>query len=107
MMALLPLLRSLGDDVPKRAARQFGRVAWPFFGLVVATGIWSLLVIDASAQTTGYNATLGIKMLLVAISGSASFAHSSTSSRVVRGATGAGSFLAGLAAFYCGVLLVT
>ncbi|NNE72420.1 MAG: hypothetical protein HKN26_02035 [Acidimicrobiales bacterium] len=105
--ALVPTLRGIGGDAPQRAARQFGRVAWPFYLLVVATGIWNLLKIDVGDQDTAFHATLGIKLLLVALSGVAAFVHQSTDSPAMRGATGAGGFAAGLGALYCGVLLVT
>ncbi len=37
MVGLMPVLRSLGPDAPRAAARRFARVAWPCFGLAVAT----------------------------------------------------------------------
>ena len=39
MVGLLPLLRSLGPDVPRIAAGRFARVVWPFLVLAVVTGI--------------------------------------------------------------------
>ena len=39
MVGLLPLLRSLGPDVPRIAAGRFDRVVWPFLVLAVVTGI--------------------------------------------------------------------
>ncbi len=46
MASLVPVLRSIGPDVPRRVANRFGRVAWPFFGLAVVTGIWNLSAIE-------------------------------------------------------------
>ena len=51
--------------------------------------------------------TLGIKLLLVALSGVAAFVHSTTKSRVVMAVTGGGGFVAAVGAFVCGVLMVT
>ena len=31
-----------GADVPRIAARAFNRIAWPAFGVLVATGIWNI-----------------------------------------------------------------
>ena len=64
--ALVPVLREIGHDAPKRVAQRFGQVAWPFFGLAVVTGIWNLLAIP-SGQSSAYHTTLGIKVLLVVI----------------------------------------
>ncbi|RMH78777.1 MAG: hypothetical protein D6683_07185 [Actinomyces sp.] len=104
--ALVPVLRSLGEDAPRRAARRFGQVAWPFFALTVVTGIWNLFEVDLDTVDTSYNVTLGLKLLLVAASGTAAAVHSLTDSPALRGITGAGALVAGLGALYCGVLLV-
>ncbi len=104
--ALVPVLRGVDPEAPRLAARRFAQVAWPFFVLVVVTGIWNVLEVDPANTTLGYQATLGIKLLLVALSGVAAFVHSSTESRAVRGITGGGALVAGLGAFVCGVLMV-
>ena len=79
LAALVPILRDIGGDAPKRAAQRFGQVAWPFFGLAVVTGIWNLLEIP-SGSTTEYQVTLGVKILLVVASGFAAFIHTRTPS---------------------------
>lgn len=33
MASLVPVLRSVGPDVPRQAAQRFALVAWPFFAL--------------------------------------------------------------------------
>ena len=43
LAALVPALRSAGPGVPRTAARAFNRVAWPAFGVLVATGIWNIV----------------------------------------------------------------
>ncbi|MDH3706299.1 MAG: hypothetical protein OES57_09545 [Acidimicrobiia bacterium] len=106
LAALVPVLRTLGPDAPRAAANRFGRVAWPFFALVVATGIWNMLTLDYDVLETSYHMTLGIKMLLVAASGIAAFVHSNTSNVALRGVTGGGGLVAGLAAMVLGVMLV-
>lgn len=104
LAALVPILREIGSDAPKRVAQRFGQVSWPFFGLAVVTGIWSLLEVPSNA-TTGYHVTLGIKILLVLTSGGAAFVHTRTPSPAVRGATGGLGLLAALAALVLGVRL--
>ena len=106
MVGLLPLLRSLGPDAPRLAAARFARVAWPCFGLAIATGLWSLLVVDLAERDTGYLTALLVKLLLVGLSGAAAAIHSATKSPALRGATGALGGLAALGALFAGAVLV-
>ncbi|MDY7100343.1 MAG: hypothetical protein S0880_04070 [Actinomycetota bacterium] len=107
LVALLPVLRGLGEDAPRLAARRFGALAWPFFALVVVTGVWNLLEIDVADRSVGYHATLGIKLLLVALSGVAAFVHGMTATPLTRAVTGAAGLVAALGAMVCGVMMVT
>ena len=102
LVGLLPLLRTLGPDVPRLAAARFARVAWPCFGLAIATGIWSLFAIDLGDRDTSY-----LTALLVGLSGAAAAIHSTTRSAALRGATGALGALAALGALFAGAVLVT
>lgn len=102
MMGLLPILRKIGDDVPRQVAAGFGRVAWPFFGLIVITGIWNIFAVDLGDVTSGYNAVFGIKMLLVLVTGMAAWMHQRADNAAMRGATGAIGFIASLAALVLG-----
>lgn len=104
LAALVPILRDIGGDAPKRAAQRFGQISWPFFGLAVVTGIWNLLDVPSNT-TTEYQITLGIKIVLVLASGSAAFVHTRTSSPAVRGVTGGIGLLAALGALVLGVRL--
>jgi len=106
MVGLLPLLRSLGPDAPRLAAARFARVAWPCFGLAIATGLWSLLAVDLAESDTGYLTALLVKLLLVGLSGAAAAIHSATKSPALRGATGALGGLAALGALFAGAVLV-
>ena len=104
MAGLIPLLRGLGAETPKLAARRFAMVAWPAFALAVITGIWNLLSLgDLEAS---YHMTLGLKLVAVVVSGAAAAWHSLTSSLPVRAATAAVALLSALFALFTGVLLV-
>ena len=107
MVGLLPLLRTLGPDAPRLAAARFARVAWPCFGLAIATGISSLFAINLGDSDTGYLTALLVKLLLVGLSGAAAAIHSTTRSAALRGATGAIGALAALGALFTGAALVT
>ena len=107
MLGLLPLLRSLGPDVPRIAADRFAWVAWPCFGLAVVTGIWSLFAVKIGDHDTGYLTALLVKLLLVGLSGVAAAVHATTRSVALRGDTGALGGLAALGALFAGAILVT
>ena len=102
MVGLLPLLRSLGPDVPRIAAVRFARVAWPCFGLAVVTGIWSLSAVEIGDYDTEY-----FTALLVGLSGVAATVHATTRSVALRGSTEALGGLAALGTFFGDAVLVT
>ncbi len=108
LAGVVPRLRSLGDDAASEATRAaangFAAVAWPAFGIAFATGIWNMLEVDASSSNA-YNATLGIKILLVLVAGFSAFAHSRTPSRAMKAATGAAGAVCSVAVLFLGVLL--
>ena len=105
MLGLLPALRKLGGDATKQAAAAYGRVAWPAFAVLVATGIWNILAVDLSDVTTGYNAAFGIKMIAVVVTGFAAWIHQTTDKPAIRGITGGVGFLGALAALILGVAM--
>lgn len=104
LAGLVPGLRSIGPEATKAAANGFARVAWPAFVIAFVTGIWNLLATETSSSTA-YNATLGIKVLLVVAAGFAAFQHSRTSSTLIRAATGAFGAIASVLVLFLGVLL--
>jgi len=104
MASLVPVLRSVAPGAPAAAAKRFGQVAWAAFAVAVVTGVWNMLALPAD-QPDGYDATLGVKLLFVMLSGLAAAVHSRTSSAAVRGATGGLGLLASLAALVFGVML--
>ena len=105
LAGLLPALRQAGDDVPAAVARQFNRLAWPAFAVLVATGIWNLIEVDVADTTTEYQVTLGIKLAVVTLSGISAGAHAGATSRTALAVWGAVSFVTALAAVFLGVQL--
>ena len=105
MAGLVPGLRALHPDAPRTVARAYNRIAWPAFGLAVATGIWSVAVLDVSNTTTAYQITLALKLVLVVISGLAAAAHMAAKSKIALAIGGALGLLSALAALFLGVLL--
>jgi putative copper export protein len=107
LVALLPVLRRAGDDVPAAAARRFSRVAWPAFGVLVATGVWNLAEVDFLDAGSEYQATVFVKLLLVAVAAIAAVVHAAGRSRRALAIGGALGLLGSLGAFFLGVVLRT
>ena len=99
--AIVPALKRANPDAVRHVARAFGRIGWPFFGLAIFTGIWNMLSLPGTSAS--WNALLGIKMLLVAISGAGAWLHQSTTRVSVERAGVA--LLTSLAALAIGVML--
>jgi len=107
LLGLLPVLRGLGPDAPKAAARKFNFIAWSAFAVLFVTGIWSLLAESPGSKGTAWNATLGLKLLMVAATGIAAAFHAGGRSKAILAIGGAVSLFAGLAAVLLGVMLTT
>ena len=74
LAALVPVLRRLGAEIPRAAARRFNQVAWLAFAVLIVTGVWN--VIAVRSQITGsYETTLVIKLAMVAVSGVTAALH--------------------------------
>ena len=39
---LLPTVRSLGEDAPKKVALALARLLWPAYAVLVITGFWNI-----------------------------------------------------------------
>lgn len=105
LAGLVPTARSLGEDAPKKVARAFNRIAWPAFAVLVVTGVWNLLEVRVGDRTTAYHATLGLKLFVVAASGTSAAVHATTRSRALLAVTGALTGLSALVAVLLGVML--
>jgi putative copper export protein len=102
LAALVPVLRRVSADAPKAVARQFRRVAWPAFGVLLLTGVWNLLATDQKHVNQG---VLTAKMIAVLASGLAAFLHQRAGTARGSAIWGAVSFVAALAALLLGVIL--
>ncbi|MEO6703629.1 MAG: hypothetical protein ABI140_10005 [Jatrophihabitantaceae bacterium] len=104
LAALVPTLKRLGPELPKAAARQYNRVAWPAFAILVVTGVWNIAA-EHDKVHGRYRATLTIKVVMVAISGGAAALHARARNRRGLAVFGALTALSALAALLLGVLL--
>jgi putative copper export protein len=101
---LLGTVRGLGSDAPKKVARAFGRLQWPAFALLVATGFWNISSSDAR-HTTAWSVVLALKITAVAIAGASAYLHQRSRSRTGLAAFGALTGISSLAALVLGVFL--
>jgi putative copper export protein len=106
LAGLVPVLRKAGADLPRVVARQFNRIAWPAFGVLILTGIWNITAnqheVDHNAN---YRATLWAKLGLVALSGLAAYLHTRATSKKGLAIWGAATALFALAALFMGIVL--
>ena len=107
LAGLVPTLRAIDPTAPKAVARQFNRIAWPAFGVLVLTGVWNLVEVKVGDASTAYQATLFAKLCIVALSGIAIFLHTQARTRAGLAIWGAVGGLATIVALFLGVLLRT
>jgi putative copper export protein len=106
LAGLVPVLRKAGADVPKSVARQFNRIAWPAFGVLVVTGIWNIVAIhDELRHDDELRTTLWLKLAVVVLSGLSAYLHTRAKSRAGLAIWGAGTALFALAALFMGLVL--
>lgn len=104
LAGLVPVLRGLGHEAPARVARQFNRIAWPAFGVLVVTGMWNIAA-QSKHVHGAYLRTLIVKLVVVVVSGVTAFLHARARSRPQIAVFGALTSLAALGALFLGVLL--
>jgi putative copper export protein len=102
--ALVPVLKAKDAGLPKLVAKQFNKIAWPAFGLLLLTGFWNLATLPKDLPSS-YHAAVGIKMTVVTLSGAAAYMHARAKSTKGMALWGAVSGLSAISATYVGVLL--
>ncbi len=102
--ALVPVLKAKDAALPKLVAKQFNKIAWPAFGLLLLTGFWNLATLPKDLPSS-YHAAVGIKMTVVTLSGVAAYMHARAKSTKGMALWGAVSGLSAILATYVGVLL--
>jgi putative copper export protein len=105
LAGLVPGLRAISPEAPRAVARRFNRIAWPAFAALVVTGIWNVAEIDVGDRSTDYQVTLFVKLMVVALSGVAAFAHGVARDRAQLAVWGAVAGLSALVALFLGVQL--
>lgn len=104
LAGLVPGLRDLSPDAPRAVARRFNRIAWPAFGVLVATGIWNVVELDP-VWDSDHGRTVMAKIAVVAASGLSAFLHARSTTRTGLAVFGALSAVTALGALLLGVQL--
>jgi putative copper export protein len=102
---LLPTVRMLGGEAPRAVARAFGRLQWPAYIVLLATGIWNVLAVDPGTAAGAWDAVLGVKIAVVLLAGAGALWHERARTRRGLALWGAVASLASLGALVLGVLL--
>lgn len=102
---LLPTIRSLGEEAPRKVAQAFGRLSWPAFWLLVLTGFWNYAAVHGDVMSSAWNTAFAIKMLCVIVAGVGTFMHTRARSPRSRGIFAGVGTLATLAALVLGIAL--
>src|SRR3954451_24368172 len=102
LAAPVPVLRRT-PEAARDAARQFNRIAWPAFAVLVLTGFWNIAAEED--PSSAWQGVLGVKMVVVVLSGVAAFMHMRAKSRRAIAAWGATAGISAIAAVVLGVVL--
>lgn len=105
LAGLLPTLRDIGPEAPRRLARAFSLVAWPAFGLAVLTGLWNVMAVPMQDLPHPW---IELHVLAVVVSGVAGAGHAmANDNRVLASAAIGTATVFGIAAMYLGIVVST
>ena len=105
LAGLLPTVRRLGEDAPKRIARAFGRIQWPAYAVLLVTGVWNVLAVHVKDATGAWKAVLLVKIVVVLIAGLSAYIHQNAKTKAGLAAFGALTAFASVAALVLGIVL--
>jgi putative copper export protein len=102
---LLPTVRTLGEDAPKKVARAFARLLWPAYAVLVLTGFWNISALTVKDASSAWKTVLIVKIVVVAVAGIAVYLHQRATTKAAIAAWGAIGAVASVAALCLGVFL--
>jgi len=105
LAGLVPTIRTLGEDAPKKVARAFGRLLWPAYALLIVTGFWNIGALTVKDASSAWKTVLAVKIVVVVVAGVAVFLHQRATSRRATAVWGAIGAVASVAALCLGVFL--
>jgi putative copper export protein len=101
---LVPTVKQLGADAPKRIANAFARIMWPAYAVLLVTGFWNVSATH-KGQPSSWKVVLGVKIAVVLFSGLAAWLHGKSKSRRGLAVWGSAAGLSATAALVLGVFL--
>ena len=105
LAGLIPTVRELGEGATIKVARAFGRMSWPAFWTLVATGVWSYLAVAHGSIAASWMIAFSVKMLCVLVAGYGAYRHTHATSPSARGLYAGISALGSILALVLGVAL--
>jgi len=102
---LLPTLRTLGEDAPKKVAVAFARLLWPAYAVLVITGLWNISAVGVKDASSAWKTVLIIKIVVVVLAGVGVFLHQRATTKRAIALWGAVGAMASVAALCLGVFL--
>ena len=102
---LVPTLRRTAPDALTAVARQFARLAWPGYFLLLGTGAWNVVAASNGPETSAWKAVLSAKMAVAVLSGVSAFVHQRVTGRAAVALWGSLAGTSALAALVLGVAL--
>lgn len=103
LAGLLPTVRTFGDEAPRLAGIAYNRLAWPAYGVLVATGLWNIFELPLDDLRHPW---IELKILAVVLSGAGAAMHQfARGNKALLAAGGAMSALFAVAAMYLGFLV--
>ena len=75
LAGVVPVLRSAGEGVAPAAARRYSQLAWPAYGVLLATGLWNIAAVHAGSQSGAWKIVLGVKLGVFVLSGLSAWMH--------------------------------
>jgi putative copper export protein len=102
---LLPTIRSLGEDAPKKVGRALGRLLWPAYAVLLVTGFWNIGALTVGQASSAWKAVLAVKVAVVVVAGVGVYLHQRATTRRGTAVWGAVGAVASVAALCLGVFL--
>jgi putative copper export protein len=103
LAGLVPTVREIDPDAPKKVARAFNRLAWPAYGVLVLSGIWNVFAVPLDALP---HPDIELKVTFALLSGFGAFIHQTARGNTARLAVGgAMASLFAVASLWLGVVM--